>query len=155
MTCGEGERRLHRGARPAGLGRQRDHLGIFNIPETRLDILGDVCGLDVVELGYGTACFSAWLARRGARPVGVDLTSAQLATARRCQERFGLFFPLIEADAGHIPFAGGRFDLVISECGASLWCDPARWIPEAARILRPGGWSSLPPPPWSPCASQP
>ncbi len=113
--------------------------GIFNIPEDQLDVLGEVAGLDVVELGCGTAYFSAWLARRGARPVGIDLTPAQLATARRCQERFGLSFPLLEADAGHIPLPGRRFDLAISECGASLWCDPARWIPEAARLLRPGG----------------
>jgi SAM-dependent methyltransferase len=32
------------------------------------------------------------------------------------------------------------FDLAISEYGASLWCDPEAWIPEAARLLRPGGW---------------
>ena len=31
------------------------------------------------------------------------------------------------------------FDLAISEYGASIWCDPYRWIPEAARLLRPGG----------------
>ena len=48
-------------------------------------MLGDVAGLDVVELGCGTAYFSAWLARRGARPVGVDVTPAQLETARRMQ----------------------------------------------------------------------
>src|SRR5438876_261595 len=98
--------------------------GIFNIPENQLDVLGDVASLDVVELGCGTAYFSAWLARCGARPVGVDLTPAQLATARRCQEHFGLSFPLLEADAGHVPLPGRCFDLVISECGASLWCDP-------------------------------
>jgi SAM-dependent methyltransferase len=45
----------------------------------------------------------------------------------------------VEADAGQTTLPGGSFDLVISECGASLWCDPARWIPEAARLLRPGG----------------
>jgi len=28
---------------------------------------------------------------------------------------------------------------VISEYGASIWCDPYRWIPEASRLLRPGG----------------
>jgi SAM-dependent methyltransferase len=128
--------------------------GIFNIPEDQLDVLGEVAGLDVVELGCGTAYFSAWLARRGARPVGVDLTPAQLATARRCQAHFGLSFPLLEADAGHIPLPGRQFDLAISECGASLWCDPARWIPEAARLLRPGGrlvfhTTTV----WSPCAS--
>ena len=101
--------------------------------------LGDVAGLDVIELGCGTAYVSAWLARRGARPVGVDLTPAQLDTARRCQEHFGLSFPLIEANAEDVPLPDGSFDLAVSEYGASVWCDPERWIPEAARLLRPGG----------------
>jgi len=113
--------------------------GIFNVPEQQVGVLGDVCGLDVVELGCGTAYFSAWLARRGARPTGVDVTPAQLETARRCQDRFGISFPLVEADAGEVPLPSGSFDLAISECGASLWCDPARWVPEAARLLRGGG----------------
>jgi SAM-dependent methyltransferase len=113
--------------------------GIFNIPERQVGVLGDVRGLDVVELGCGTAYFSAWLARRGARPTGVDVTPAQLGSARRCQERFGISFPLIEADAGDVPLPSGSFDLAVSECGASLWCDPDRWIPEAARLLRAGG----------------
>ena len=106
--------------------------GIFDIPEQQVGVLGDVRGLDVIELGCGTAYFSAWLARRGARATGVDVTPAPLDSARRCQERFGISFPLIEADAGHVPLPSGSFDLVISECGASLWCDPDRWIPEAA-----------------------
>jgi SAM-dependent methyltransferase len=49
-------------------------------PEEELGLLGDVRGLDVLELGCGTAYWSAWLQRRGARPIGLDLTSAQLAT---------------------------------------------------------------------------
>jgi SAM-dependent methyltransferase len=102
-------------------------------------VLGDVAGLDVVELGCGTAYFSAWLARLGARPVGVDLTPAQLDTARRCQEQFQLSFPLIEADARNVPLPSASFDLAVSEYGASLWCDPQGWVPEAARLLRPGG----------------
>lgn len=113
--------------------------GIFNIPERQFGVLGDVAGLDVIELGCGTAYFSAWLARRGARPVGVDVTPVQLRTARQCQRQSGIVFPLIEADATDVPLGGASFDLVISECGASLWCDPARWVPEAARLLRPGG----------------
>ncbi len=113
--------------------------GIFNVPENQLGVLGEVSGLDVVELGCGTAYFSAWLARRGARPIGVDVTPAQLSSARRCQDHFGISFPLIEADAGDVPLPSRSFDLAISECGASLWCDPVRWIPEAARLLRPGG----------------
>jgi SAM-dependent methyltransferase len=113
--------------------------GLFRVPERDLEVLGDVSGLDVLELGCGTAYLSGWLARQGARPVGVDLTPAQLATAARCQARFGLVFPLVEADAESVPLADAAFDLVVSEYGASVWCDPDRWVAEAARLLRPGG----------------
>jgi SAM-dependent methyltransferase len=113
--------------------------GLFQIPERDLGVLGDVGGLDVVELGCGSAYLSAHLARQGARPVGVDLTRAQLATARRCQQRVGVVFPLVEANAENVPLAAASFDLVVSEYGASVWCAPHRWVPEAARLLRPGG----------------
>jgi len=113
--------------------------GAFEWPESELRILGDVSGLDVVELGCGTAYFSAWLARRGARPVGVDVTPAQLETARRLQERHELQFPLIEASAEDVPLPDASFDLALSEFGAVLWCEPDLWIGEATRLLRPGG----------------
>lgn len=101
--------------------------------------LGQVEGLDVLEAGCGVAYFSAWLARRGARPVGLDPTPAQLETARRTQAETGIEFPLVEGVGEALPFPGGSFDLVLSEYGASLWADPYAWIPEAARVLRPGG----------------
>ena len=113
--------------------------GKWGIPERSLQTLGDVSGLDVVELGCGTAYVSAWLARRGARPVGVDVTPAQLETARRLQGEHELAFPLVEASAEDVPLPGGSFDLALSEYGAVIWCDPERWIPEAYRLLRPGG----------------
>ena len=113
--------------------------GLFAVPERELGVLGDVHGLDVLELACGTAYFSAWLARAGARTVAVDFSSEQLATARRVQGRLGPAFPLIQGDAERVPLADGRFDLVVSEHGAAAWCDPERWLPEAARLLRPGG----------------
>lgn len=113
--------------------------GVFGIPESTVNVVGDVDGLDVVELGCGTAYVSAWLAKKGARPVGVDPTPAQLATARELQAEFGLEFPLVEAVAENVPLADASFDLAISEYGASIWADPYRWIPEAARLLRPSG----------------
>lgn len=121
---------------------QEPHItwGVWSVPEAQVRVLpADVAGLDVVELGCGTAYISAWLARRGARPVGVDPTPAQLATARRCQEELGLSFPLVEAPAEQVPLPDASFDLAVSEYGASIWADPYRWIPEAARLLRPGG----------------
>lgn len=116
------------------------HWGLWNIPEPEVGMLpADVAGLDVAEFGCGTGYVSAWLARRGARPVGLDNSAAQLATAARMQDRYDLHFPLVHADAECAPFAEASFDMVISEYGASIWCDPYRWIPEAARVLRPGG----------------
>ncbi len=115
--------------------------GIWSVPESELGVLEgiELEGSDVLELGCGTAYVSAWLARRGARPVGVDVTPAQLETARQLQAEHGLGFALLEANAESVPLPDAGFDLVISEYGASIWCDPYRWIPEAARLLRPGG----------------
>jgi SAM-dependent methyltransferase len=113
--------------------------GVFSVPESEVGVIGEVDGLDVVELGCGTAYFSAWLAKRGARPVGVDPTPAQLATARRMMQETGIEFPLVEAPAESVPLPDASFDLALSEYGASLWADPAGWVAEAARLLRPGG----------------
>ena len=112
--------------------------GVWETPEAQLKVIGDVDGLDVVELGCGTAYFSAWLAKRGARPVGVDPTPAQLETARRLQRETGIEFELVEATGEDVPLPDASFDLVLSEYGASIWADPFKWIPEAARLARPG-----------------
>jgi SAM-dependent methyltransferase len=54
-------------------------------------------------------------------------------------EEFGLGLEFIEANAEDVPLPDDSFDLVFSEYGASIWCDPTLWIAEAARLLRPGG----------------
>jgi SAM-dependent methyltransferase len=113
--------------------------GIWGIPETEVHLLPDVAGLDTIELGCGTGYVSSWLARRGARPTGIDNSAAQLETARALQQEFGISFPLIHGNAEEVPLPDASFDLAISEYGASIWADPYRWIPEAARLLRPGG----------------
>jgi SAM-dependent methyltransferase len=114
--------------------------GIWHVPESELHALPDVTGKDVVELGCGTGYVGAWLKKLGAaRVVGVDPTPAQLQTARRCNERFGLGLEFVEAFAEDVPLPDAAFDLAVSEYGASIWADPGRWIPEAARLLRPGG----------------
>jgi SAM-dependent methyltransferase len=79
------------------------------------------------------------MARRGARVVGIDNSTAQLATARRLQIEHGLEFPLLHGNAEAVPYPDASFDFAISEYGACLWADPYRWVPEAARLLRPGG----------------
>jgi SAM-dependent methyltransferase len=113
--------------------------GLWKLAEHDVRALPEVADKDVIELGCGTAYWSAWLARQGARVVGIDNSPRQLETARALQRQHGLAFPLIHGDAERVPVRDARFDLALSEYGASIWCDPYRWIPEAARLLRPGG----------------
>ena len=114
--------------------------GIFGVPETELRALPEeLDGRDVVELGCGTAYIGAWLARRGARVTGIDNSAEQLKTARALQAEHDLHFPLIHGNAETTGLPDAGFDLAVSEYGASIWADPYRWVPEAARILRPGG----------------
>ena len=81
---------------PRAWGSDQFEWGVWHVPESELEALPDVAGMDTIELGCGTAYISAWLVRRGARPVGIDITPAQLETARRMQAEFGLDFSLIE-----------------------------------------------------------
>jgi SAM-dependent methyltransferase len=114
--------------------------GIFNVPEAEIHLFpDDLDGLDAIELGCGTGYISAWMTRRGARVVGIDNSPKQLETAARLQQAHGLDFPLLLGNAERVPYPDASFDVAISEYGAALWADPYAWVPEAARLLRPGG----------------
>lgn len=117
--------------------------GIWGIPEAEVGLIPDVTDRDTIELGCGTAYVSSWLARLGARAVAIDYSSAQLATARALQDEHGIIFPLLQGNAESVPLPDASFDFAISEYGASIWCDPYKWIPEASRLLRSGGQLSF------------
>jgi SAM-dependent methyltransferase len=128
------------GERSWRLAPGEEKWGIWAIPESEVGLLPpDLADKDTIELGCGTAYVSAWLARRGARPVGIDNSEKQLATARRLQAEHGMDFPLLHDNAETVPYPDASFDLAISEYGASIWADPHRWVREAARLLRPDG----------------
>jgi ubiquinone/menaquinone biosynthesis C-methylase UbiE len=96
-------------------------------------------GMDAIELGCGTGYVSAWMARRGARVTGIDVSAEQLATARRLMDEHGLDITFLEGNAEATGLPDAAFDFAISEYGAAIWCDPDLWLPEAHRLLRPGG----------------
>ncbi|SNQ48790.1 putative SAM-dependent methyltransferase [Frankia canadensis] len=113
--------------------------GLWEIPESRLGVLGEVAGRDVLEMGCGGGQWSTALVRRGARAVGLDLSERQLLHSRRLAADTGLTFPLVQASAEAVPFADASFDIVFADHGAFSFADPLRAVPEAARVLRPGG----------------
>ena len=114
--------------------------GMWGIADAEVGLLAaDLTGLDAIELGCGTAYWSAWMARRGATVVGIDNSERQLATARRLADEHGVELTLLHGNAETVPYPDASFDLAFSEYGAALWCDPHVWIPEAHRLLRSGG----------------
>ena len=103
-------------------------------------LLGAVAGRRVLEVGCGAAMCSRWLRTEGAEPVALDLSGAMLRHAAAAAARTGVAVPLVQADAQHLPFATGSFDLACTAFGAVPFvADSAAVMREVARVLRPGG----------------
>jgi ubiquinone/menaquinone biosynthesis C-methylase UbiE len=115
-------------------GANAEAWGLWRRPESELRVLDPIDGRNVLELGCGAARWSASLAGRAARVVGLDISTGQL---RHAQGVDGL--GLVLADAQRLPFADRSFDLVLSDYGGMSWADPYRTVPEVARVLRAGG----------------
>lgn len=114
--------------------------GIWGLPEATLNLLpADLDGKDAIELGCGTGYVAGWLARRGARVTGIDVSGAQLATARKLARDHGAEITFIQGNAEATGLADASFDFAISEYGAAIWCRPEVWLREAWRLLCPGG----------------
>ena len=95
--------------------------------------------LEALDAGCGTGFLSFELAARGHRVTGVDFAPAMLAEARRKAAQRTVSVRFEEADAEHLPFPAGSFDLAISR--HVLWTlpHPEAAIDEWIRVLRPGG----------------
>ena len=113
--------------------------GTYQIPEATLQVLDDVSGKDILEFGCGAAQWSIALAKRGGRVVGIDLSERQLEHARRLVDAAGVEVRLVHASAEAVPLPDASFDIVFCDHGAMTFADPYRTVPEAARLLRPGG----------------
>jgi demethylmenaquinone methyltransferase/2-methoxy-6-polyprenyl-1,4-benzoquinol methylase len=92
-------------------------------------------GALMLDIGCGTGVLEARHELGGSEVVGIDITKAML----RLAQRKGLAsFSLNLADAEHLPFRDGSFDLVVS-CYVPKYCDTRRFVEELARVLKPGG----------------
>ena len=123
----------------AHIGRPEPRWGMWQLPEAELGVLGEVRGLDVLELGCGAAQWSILLAQRGARVTGLDNSARQLEHARAAADVAGVEVDLVHASAESVPRPDGSFDVVFCDHGALTFADPYLVVPEAARLLRPGG----------------
>jgi SAM-dependent methyltransferase len=108
--------------------------------EADAHLLGELPARRILEVGCGAAMCSRWLATQGAVPVAFDLSGGMLAHAAAAATRSGVRVPLVQADAQHLPFADGSFDVACTAFGAVPFvADSAAVMREVARVLRPGG----------------
>ena len=121
------------------IGQPEPRWGMWQLPESELGVLGEVDGLDVLELGCGAAQWSILLARQGARVVGLDNSERQLEAARGLMAEVGVDFPLVHASAEAVPLPDASIDIVFCDHGGMTFGDPHRTVAETARLLRPGG----------------
>ena len=114
--------------------------GPEGLREADAHLLGDVAGRRVVEMGCGSAPCARWLRRAGADVVAFDISAGMLSRAAELNRSTGIAVPLVQADAGALPFLDGSVDVACSAFGGLPFvADVEGALREVARVLRPGG----------------
>lgn len=99
-------------------------------------------GQRIVEIGCGSGYTACLLAGRGMEAVGVDINARVLDRAKARASKSGVAekVSFVLADAHHLPFKEGSFDLALGE-SVLVFCDADRVSKETYRVLRSGGAS--------------
>jgi SAM-dependent methyltransferase len=129
VTRSRQERSLSFGAEAAAYERGRP-----SYPPEAIDWLLPAGARDVLDLGAGTGKLTTRLVERGLDVVAVDPIPEMLEVLRSALPET----PALLGTAEEIPLGDNSVDAVLV-AQAWHWFDPARAIPEVARVLRPGG----------------
>ena len=108
----------------------------------RRHALRDVKGGDVLDVACGTGDLTIELLRRGCHAEGIDLSAEMMAIAQHKCENLRLpsaSYCFQVADAEHLPYADGCFDLVSSAFGVRNFVHIEQGLAEMRRVLKPGG----------------
>lgn len=106
-----------------------------------LQLIGNVSGLNLLDLACGHGRLARELARRGSHVVGVDLSEALLAKARAREEADPLQITYVHADATTPKALEGQiFDAVGCSFGLSDIDDLNGAIATVARLVRQDGF---------------
>jgi len=98
----------------------------------------------VLDVATGAGHTALALAPHVARVVASDITEEMLAQTRKVAAERGLTnVETAHADAGALPFADDSFDVVTCRLAAHHFPEPAVFIAEAVRVLKPGGAFAL------------
>ncbi|MCK6450989.1 MAG: class I SAM-dependent methyltransferase [Alphaproteobacteria bacterium] len=104
-----------------------------------LELVGDVAGRRVLDVGCGDGALAVELSQRGAAVAGIDSSRAMIEAARRLAERRRVDIDFRAATAERLPFPAEQFDVVVAVTILCFVEDAAPVFREMARVLRPGG----------------
>lgn len=107
--------------------------------ELILELVGDVGGREILDVGCGDGEFALDLTRRGAIVTGIDASATMIdaAKSRAKQDSANITFQVAMAE--HLPFPAEQFDIVTASTILCFVEDAAPVFREIARVLRPGG----------------
>lgn len=125
-------------ARSSGSAAEAYDRGWPPFPREAVEWLVGQQPVTVLEVGAGTGKLTEQLVAAGHTVVATDPSEPML---RRLGERVPAARPVLAA-AERIPLAAGSVGVVVA-AQSFHWFDPARALPEAARVLRPGGMLSV------------
>lgn len=107
--------------------------------ELALEVLGEVDGLNVLDVATGTGHTAFFFAERLAHVFAVDINDEMLAVAQEEGERKSLSCRFLKGFANDLPFDDDNFDLVTTRVAAHHFKSPVDFVAEAWRVLKPGG----------------
>jgi malonyl-CoA O-methyltransferase len=100
------------------------------------ELLGDVRGLEILDVGCGTGRHSIWMAAAGARVSAIDFSSGMLEQAREKARDVRL---QVHDLSQPLPFAEKTFDRVLCALVVDHIENPDKLFSEMHRVCRPGG----------------
>ncbi len=116
------------------------HYGPHCPNEDQLQLIGDVRGKHVLEIGCGGGQCSIAFAKRGAIATGLDISDEQVAFARRLAQENEVKATFRRANAERLaPVEGRSQDVVFSAYALIFVRNLDRCFSEVSRVLRPGG----------------
>jgi len=117
----------------------RISLGFRDDARAFVERLGLRPGQAVLDAACGSGNLTIPAARTGAFVTGVDIVPSLLSAAWRWASREGLALTLDLGNVEELPYADGRFDVVVSMFGIMFAARPDKVVAELARVTRPGG----------------
>lgn len=104
-----------------------------------LELVGDITGQDVLDVGCGDGTFALMLHTRGGAVSAVDPSEDMIRAAQARAEAAGADIHFVVASGERLPFADASFDTVVAFTVLCFVPNAAPMFQEIARVLKPGG----------------